>query len=124
LPLHQVLQFKKKGQKLSRDFRKDYGIDSDQLYAHLNKGGDVAPEIMQALIEAEQLNMLYESSKGRKVRTMVWNEEEGKLEDVEFEVFNEQENNEGTFVGDKNAVADKKIDINQLKERTVQKNGK
>lgn len=76
---------------------------------------------MQALIEAEQLNMLYESSKGRKVRTMVWNEEEGKLEDVEFEVFNEQENNEGTFVGDKNTVADKKIDINQLKERTVQK---
>jgi len=78
-----VLQFKKKGQKLSRDFRKDYGIDSDQLYSHLNKGGDVAPEIMQALIEAEQLNMLYESSKGRKVRTMVWNEEDGKLEDVE-----------------------------------------
>jgi len=53
------------------------------LYSHLNKGGDVAPEIMQALIEAEQLNMLYESSKGRKVRTMVWNEEDGKLEDVE-----------------------------------------
>jgi hypothetical protein len=77
------LQFKKKGQKLSRDFRKDYGINSEQLLSHLNQGGDVAPEIMQALIEAEQLNMLYESSKGRKVRTMVWNEEDGKLEDVE-----------------------------------------
>lgn len=87
----------------------------------MNKGGDIAPEIMQALIEAEQLNMLYESSKGRKVRTMVWNEEEGKLEDVEFEVFNEQENNDGMLVGDNKGVADKKIDIAQLKERTVQK---
>jgi len=53
------------------------------LYNHLNKGGDVAPEIMQALIEAEQLKMLLESSKGKRVRTRVWNEEEEKLEDVE-----------------------------------------
>lgn len=121
LPLHQVLQFKKKGQKLSRDFRKDYGINSEQLLSHLNQGGDVAPGIMQALIEAEQLNILYESSKGRKIKTSVWNEETGKLEDAEYEVFNETENNEGGFKGDINTNADKKIDISLLKERTVQK---
>lgn len=43
------------------------------------------------------------------------------MEDVEYEVFNETENNEGNFVGDINKNADKKIDIAQLKERTVQK---
>lgn len=55
LPLHQVLKFKKQGQKLTKEFKNDYKVSSVQLGNQLSKGGDIPPEMMQALIEAEQL---------------------------------------------------------------------
>lgn len=124
LPLHQVLKFKKEGQKLSSNFKKDYGISSSHLGNHLSKGHDIPPEVMQTLIEAEQLNILYQSSKPKIKKKLVWNDETNQLDEVFVEVY---ENNgaENTDVNAENHLQmDKPVDLKMLNERTVEKSDK
>jgi len=49
----------------------------------LQGGSDIPPELMQALIEAEQLKHYLESSKPKRVKRLEWNEAEGRLEEVD-----------------------------------------
>lgn len=79
---------------------------------------------MQALIEAEQLKHYLESSKPKRVKRLEWNEAEGRLEEVDQEVFEQAEENNGLIQGDGILLTmdNKKVDLNLLQERNIESN--
>jgi hypothetical protein len=56
LPLHQRLKLLKKGQKLGSLESELAGASQDQLAEALKSQGDLSPELLQALLEAQQLD--------------------------------------------------------------------
>ena len=56
LPLHQRLRLLKKGQKLGSLDEERAGSSSEQLAEALKDQGDLSPELLQALLEAQQLD--------------------------------------------------------------------
>jgi len=117
------LKFRKKDQKLNRN---DYGIQASKLTKHLSNGGDIPQEMMEALIEAEQLNLLYESTRVKKRKKMVWNDETEKYDIVEEEVIDDA-NKEDDFIKEVEGgevfvkMNNNLVNIDDIKKKNVDK---
>ena len=65
LPLHQRLKLLKKGQKLGSLDEELAGSSSEQLKQALEQQGDLPPELLQALLEAQQLDAVLHSAESQ-----------------------------------------------------------
>ena len=65
LPLHQRLRLLKKGQKLGSLDEEAAGSSQEQLAEALKEQGDLSPELLQALLEAQQLDAVMDQAEAQ-----------------------------------------------------------
>ena len=65
LPLHQRLRLLKKGQKLGSLDEEAAGSSQEQLAEALKEQGDLSPELLQALLEAQQLDAVTDQAEAQ-----------------------------------------------------------